>query len=130
MPTINQIVRRVFAYQSLVRWPKIGSDPSGRPMYPPVSVLPIQLACRWEDCDREVVAPDGRKVIAKSYLLMADPLQAGDLIWFGTLAQWQALPTFPAIPTVNQGIREVIVTKTTPAATATDGSNVYEYWIT
>lgn len=113
MPNLATIVRRVFLHQTLLYWQKTGSDKFGKPAYlNPTS--PVVLQCRWEEKPTEVLASDGRKVMAKGYILMVDRLIPGSLIFLGSLTDWQALPTYPNVPTVGQGGAEVLTTHVTP----------------
>ena len=109
MPSITSVVRR-FTNQILVYWPKIDSGLGGRPEFGD----PYEIACRWEDVQKEIILPDGRIVLSKGYLLLANPVAVGGLVFLGKLSDWAAMPTYPAIPTVNQGVREVIKFNSTP----------------
>lgn len=118
----------------MLYWQKTGSDGFGKPIYLDPTA-PITLSCRWEDKQQELLLPDGRKVRSCGYLLMADNGVVGSLVFRGSnlgaspMADWQALPNYPAIPTVTQGTREVLLVKTTPAATRTDPSSVFEWFL-
>lgn len=124
MPNLASIVRRVFLHQTLVYWAKLDSDTYGKPT---VYATPVELSCRWEDKQQEIITPDGRKVLSKGYLLMVDKLVVGSLVFLGTLTDVEALPTFPTPPTVLQGGREVLLVKTTPDLN--NHSNIYENYL-
>lgn len=109
MPNLSSIVRR-FADQDILYWEKTGSDSFGQPVY--ATAQPLRA--RWEDKQQEIVLPDNRKVISKGYVLLTPRLLVGSLVWWGSLADWQAQPYYPSIPTVNQGARELIMINTTP----------------
>jgi hypothetical protein len=123
VPSIAAIVDRVFLHQTLVYWAKTGSDSYGRPVY----ADPVELGCRWEDKQQEVILDDGRKVMSKAYILMTTKTVAGSLVFLGDLADVQALPTYPAIPTVDQGTREELLVKETPDIKAR--SYIYEVYL-
>lgn len=93
-----------FTNQTLVYWEKDGSDIHGKPKYRD----PVELACNWQDIQKEIIKADGRIVLSHAYLLLETPILNGSLVMLGTLADWQALPTKTGTPTVNQGGREVI----------------------
>lgn len=112
MSTLAAIMLKRAMKQRVVYWAKAGSDPWGKSVYTQDS--PIELPCRWEDKQQEIILPDGRKVQSRGYLLLVDNLLMGSLVLLGTLTVWQALPTYPEPPTVLQGGREVILVRTTP----------------
>jgi hypothetical protein len=122
MPSISSVVAR-FTKQTLVYWRKTGSDPSGKPVY----ADPVEIKCRWEDRQQEVIASDGRTVIARGHLLLASPVLPGSLVFQGLLGDWKKLPNYPSPPTVNQGGREVVRADNTPDLKAQ--SFVNEAWV-
>jgi hypothetical protein len=116
-------------------WPKIDSDSHGRPSFGnPTDTVQI-IPCRWEDKQQEIILPDKRKVMARGYLLLgftSGGVQlprptVGGLVFLGTLADWQAQPTYPKIPTVTQGAREILMVETTPDLQAVE--SLYEVWL-
>jgi hypothetical protein len=113
MPSIVNVVRR-FTKQNMLYWQKTGSDQFGKPVY----ALPVTLPVRWEDKQQEVILPDGRKVWSRAYLLLTTPTTVGSLVFLGggvnPMADWQAQPTYPQLPTTLQGSREVILLQSTP----------------
>ena len=122
MATLARIVRRVFLKQTLTYWQKNGSDEFGKPLFD----AGVELKCRWEDRPQEVILPDGRKVLSKTYILMADDLLAGSVIFLGTIAQYNALQVAPDPPTQNQGGQEVMLSKKTPDIK--NKSTIYEVY--
>lgn len=124
MAFIKRILKK-FQKQTLVYWQKMDSDGFGQPTY----ANPIQLPCRWESEDQEIVLPDKRKVVAHGYLLMSQYLTPGSIVFLGTLAQVNALPTIPerVVPTFNQGGREVLKCDTTPDLQAVE--YLYEVYV-
>jgi hypothetical protein len=134
MPFVRKIVKK-FAKQTLTYWPKVDSGPDGKPVYG----VPVQIICRWEDKEQEIVLPDSRTIRARAYIIMAGvsgsppevsgkmvdvatgdlvnvttPIVSGSLMLLGLITDWQALPTYPKVPTVNQGAREIIKVNLTP----------------
>jgi hypothetical protein len=93
-----------------VYWQKMGSGPDGRPVY----ADPVPVNCRWEDHQQEIVSMDGRKILSKGYILLGQFLAPGSLVMLGTMANFQSLPTYPRVPTINQGAREILICNTTP----------------
>jgi hypothetical protein len=110
MPGIATVVKKTFLHQTLVWWKRIGSDSFGKPVYGDAMELP----CRWEDMEQEVISADNRRVWPKATVLLVGPVSAGDLIMLGTVEKWKAMPTYPALPSSSQGAREVLVVHTTP----------------
>lgn len=121
MPSIVQAIRGKFLIHRLVYLAKAGSDQDGRPAF----ADPVELPCRWDDVLQETVTADGRTVMARVKLLMVDPVEPGSLVWQGTLAAYEAVPTYPRPPTFNQGGREVI-NKTSTAEIKRGGGYIYE----
>ncbi len=122
MPSLANVLAR-FTKQTMLYWRKTGSDTYGKPTY----VSPAILSIRWEDKQQEIITTDGRKVLSKGYILLGTPLAVGSLVFLGLMTDWLAMPTYPAIPTVNQGGREVILVKTTPDIKAQ--SYIYEAYL-
>jgi hypothetical protein len=117
MATLARVMQKLALKQTMLYWEKTGSDTFGKPSYTPDNPMPpgpVSLACRWEDKQQEIILPDNRKVLSKGYLLLLQDLKVGSLVFLGTLTNWQALPTYPKVPTVNQGGREVLLVRTTP----------------
>ena len=125
MPSLFNIVSR-FTDDDVVYWEKdpTRDDPFGKPMYLP----PINRKLRWEDTFIEIIMDDGRKVLAKAYLLSAYSLSTGDIVWKGTLATWQASSIYPLIPKMNQGGYEIIKVNNTPGIAQLPG-NVFEAYL-
>ena len=99
-----------FLKQTCVYWRKTGSGGSGQPIYAP----PVEVACRWEDQNAQVLTPDNRIITSKAYLMTEYLLSVGSLVWLGTLAGWRASPAYPNRPTVLQGGYELYKTAHTP----------------
>jgi len=131
MPSIARVVLR-FTKQVLVYWEKIADDQYGKPTF----AQPIEVNVRWEDKEQEVISPDGRKIWSKAYILLIQPLLVGSWVWLGSINQnplhptdaWLTqLPTYPNLPTVNQGGREVRLLRTTPDIK--NQSTIYEVFL-
>lgn len=120
MPGIITKVMRKAAKQTAVYWEKTGSDDKGRPVY----TDPVEIACRWEDRETEKVSVGSRLVTARSYIMTVTPIKEGSLLMLGTIATWKAMPTYPNLPTYNQGSREVLRVDETPDLKAI--STLYE----
>jgi hypothetical protein len=130
MPSIASILA-IFTEQNMLYWQKTGSDSHGNPKYADAR-NPVLVAVRWEDMQREVLLATGRSQLSKAYILCASNLVVGSLVFLGggvtPLADWQALPGYPAPPTVTQGGREVIRCKQTPGPPGVPGI-VYEAYV-
>jgi hypothetical protein len=124
MTTIAQVMLRHCLKQTVLYWQKTGDGQHGRPVHNPT---PQVLPCRWEDKQIEVLLADGRKVLSKGFLMMVVPLTVGSWTMLGTLSSWQALPTYPKLPTVGQGGREVLVAELIPDWN--DGSQMYQNYL-
>lgn len=131
MPSLGNVIKR-FTKQKLVYWRKIASDNFGQPTYAEA----VELKCRWEDTQKEIILPDGRTVLSKGYILLASNLEVGSLVFLGTIDQdpkhldrpyWKGLPNYPKPPTVLLGGREIMKSNATPDLNAT--SFVYEAYI-
>ncbi len=106
MASLSTVIAR-FSQQTVVYWQKTGSDSHGKPTY----ANPVELKVRFEDKQQEVIMPDQRKVVSKGYYLTVNELVVGSIVYLGTLLTWQALPTWPRIPTMNQGGFEIALSK-------------------
>lgn len=97
--------------QRLVRWEKSGTGGSGQTTYK----APVEVRCRWEDRSEEVQMLDGRRVISNAHIMAGSAFLAGDLVMKGTIADWKALPTYPKLPSKNQGGVEIFKAGDTPS---------------
>ncbi len=130
MPSLASVIAR-FTNQRMVYWEKSGSDSYSKPAYKPG----VEIAVRWEDVQNEVLTPDGRKVVSMGYILLAVPVLVGSLVLLGprpatagtALAAWYKLKSYPGVPTVGEGAREIIKVNGTPDIKAV--SDVYEAYI-
>ena len=100
----------------MVYWARNGNDGFGKPAYLP----PVNVQIRWEDKLQEILLADGRKVIAKAYILSTTELVPGSLVLLAplqtadSLVWYQTQPFYPGYPTFNQGGRELLKVNTTP----------------
>lgn len=63
--------------QQLVYWPPAGKDMFGKPVWGTA----VQLACRWEDDNDEMLTPEGERVISSAKVFVAqDVLYSGVLL--------------------------------------------------
>lgn len=109
MPNLSAVIGR-FTDQTVVYWAKLGPDGYGKPTYD----APIEIPCRWESRQRELVLPDGRLVRTRSYFLLGTAVVVGGVLFLGTLEDVQSLPSYPAMPTDNQGGYEILTVSITP----------------
>lgn len=110
MPLLARIVDRRFCHQPMLYWEFSHSDEHGKAVYND----PIPLKCRWEDREEEVLTPDRRKVLAKAYILLTTEMKPLGVVFRGTELQWQALPSYPGVPTVQEGGLELLTVRRTP----------------
>lgn len=123
MPSLANYMSRRFMKQDFLYWQKTGSGDFGKPTY--ATYQPLKA--RWEDKQQEILLPDNRKVLSKGFLMVYSRLLEGSLVFLGTLAQWQAMPTYPTVPTVGQGGREILLVTTEPDLQAKD--QTYEIFL-
>jgi hypothetical protein len=126
MPTVASVVAK-FTKQTLLYWQKIGSDGFGKPVF----ADPVEVKARWEDKLTERVMSDGRIISYNAYILTNTPLVDGSLVFLGggktPTLDWKALPTYPRLPTVGQGAREIVRLDQTPGPPGLSGV-LYECW--
>lgn len=115
MPLVTKILKRM-ARQYLLYWQKTGSAPDGTPVY----ADPVEVKCRWDSRDTELQLPQGRSVISGAYILCSQSLLVGSIVLKGgttvgsAIAVWQATNSYPGVPTVLEGAREVLKVNETP----------------
>lgn len=88
---------------------------------------PVELFCRWEDIQQEVIGPDGRTKLSNAHIIIrSQMLVVASVIMLGTLADWKRMPTYPKVPTNAQGGYEVFKASHTPGLKGED--LLYEVW--
>jgi len=70
-----QIIKTV-QKDKLIRWPYIGADQYGQPLYGAPSVI----KCRWDECLKQVFDADGSPVFSKIELITQIRLAPKDLV--------------------------------------------------
>jgi hypothetical protein len=97
--------------QKACYWAKKRSSPQGQNTYE----NPVELPCRWDDSETQIVEPSGRVVTYESMIMLNVAVKKGGLIFLGTLADVKALGIqMPTVPSVAQGAKEIQrVAKTT-----------------
>lgn len=109
--------------QKLVLWEKLPlPDSFGRSSYKE----PVEVDCRWEDRQEEIQVAAGRTAMSNCYIMTARGMPVGSIVLEGTLATWQALPTYPALPAKNQGAYEVLKHEHTPSLKGVE--LLHEFW--
>lgn len=98
-----------YLHQTLVYWRRTGGTATS-----PMHAQPVEIKCRWEDANTEVIEPRGRTVISNSHIYTAVDMVEGSWVFLGTLAQWRQLPGYPKLPDFNQGGRELTRSMRTP----------------
>jgi len=96
--------------QRLVYWRKIGTNSSGQPVY----ASPVEVKCRWENRNEQIVTITGQMLISNALLMTEYELVMDSLVWKGTLAQWRAQPWYPSRPTKPQGGFPTVMIRDTP----------------
>lgn len=130
MPFLKRILKK-FSRQTMLYWQKTGDGDDGKPVYGDPN-NPEPLKVRWEDKVTEVILLDGRPVNSSAYILSSVVVIPGSLVYLGDgkdpLTGWKTQPTWPDLPTNNQGAREVLTCKTTPDLKAQE--YLYEVYVT
>jgi len=73
-----------FLKQKAVYWARAGQDVHANPTYS----AGVEVSCRWESSDEEVVGPDETKIVSHHLALVDQDMINGSLIWLGELASW------------------------------------------
>lgn len=97
--------------QRMVYWVRTGTGSSGQAIYG----QPAERRCRWDDLVAQVQTLTKRTFMSKAEIMLDEPVVVGSLIYKGTIASWKALPTYPKVPTTDQGGYEVQEISSTPA---------------
>ena len=108
--SLQSYVRKI-CRQNLVYWEASIPGGFGTTTYK----KPVEIKCRWEDVQEELVGADGRTRVSNAHVILlgVQPVLAS-ILFQGTLADWKKLPTYPKIPTSTQGGFEVIKSGHTP----------------
>lgn len=69
--------------ESAVYWPPVGIDPYGKPMFG----APIQITCRWEESNDEVLSADGEKTLSRARVFVGQDVQVRGMLFEGKLEQ-------------------------------------------
>lgn len=114
---------RKFTKQWLVYWQRTNPGGSGAPSYK----QPVEIKCRWEERQEEVLMADGRRVISNAHVMLSEEITVGSILMEGRLADWRALSTYPRVPTKSQGGYEVFKSGHTPDIKGRE--LLYEGWM-
>lgn len=74
------LIRRM-RRQTAVYWARNGTDDFGQPKF----LDPVQIACRWEYIQSEIIGRDGRTMISKSRVYVDQVVALGGVLWLGRL---------------------------------------------
>lgn len=86
--------------QTAVYWPvAVDADETGRR----ILGEPVEIKCRWEDVQTEVVGPDGNKFLSRSTVYVLIDTSVGGYLWLGKLAD---VP-FPLQADINPGACDI-----------------------
>jgi hypothetical protein len=108
---LRQLVDRYCTVTDILVWLKRANSPQGRPVY---HQTPLELKCRWDNVRKVAITKEGRTITTNAVLMSPDEIPESSLVFRGTLANWQAMSTYPALPTPLQGGYEVVGTGETP----------------
>lgn len=68
--------------QTCTRWEKTGVDQFNQPSF----AAPVQLICRMEQRTQKIQTNEGVEVMSRARIFLAEDVEVGDYIGFGTLA--------------------------------------------
>lgn len=108
---LRTLVSRRCTVHDVLMWTPSTNTPGGKPSY---SLNPTAITVRWDDTQEEIIDAYGRTVISKAMMMSPTSIPVASWVWRGTLAQWQALATYPSLPTTLQGGWEVILASQIP----------------
>jgi hypothetical protein len=109
--------------QTMVYWAKTGTDNFGKPLF----AQPVEVKCRWEDLHEQVLLLDGRTVQSNAHIMCGQRILNGSVLMLTTLVKFKQMPTYPKVPTTQQGGYEVFKSGHTPDF---DGSDLlFEAWL-
>jgi hypothetical protein len=100
-----RIIREV-QKDTMVYWAYTGADEYGQPIY----ANPVQLTCRWDDCQKQVFTEDGSPVFSKVELIVPQALKLKSLVKKGPLTG--TIVHHP--PRANDGVHEILMVEETP----------------
>lgn len=84
-----------------VLWTFVRHDRDGFPLVEE----PVQLCCRWEEINKEMVDADGNRIAVDVVLAVPQQIVMGSLMWEGKLT---SLPTVDSIRTPPRDLYEVV----------------------
>ena len=90
----------------LIYWAYSGATEYGDPTY----AAPVQLACRWDDCQKQVFTEDGSPVFSKIELIVPRVLKLKSLVKKGQLTA----SINQSNPRANDGVHEILMVEETP----------------
>lgn len=114
---------RKYWKQKMVYWEKTGSGNAGQSTFK----SPVEVKVRWEDRQEQVILLDGRTIVSNAHIMCSQKIVHGSVVMKGTLADWKKMPTYPKVPTTQQGGKEVFKTGETPDKKGRD--LLFEAWL-
>ena len=103
-----------FLKQNLVYWAPASADDYGKPTL----AAPVQLPCRWNDGESDIIDSKGDRVASSASVYTQVKLVDKGVIFLGKLTDLPS--TIPSDPKTIPGVWEVKNVKTTPAVNARD----------
>ncbi len=104
--TDNMSLARKVMRQNAVYWSRSGTGDDGQPTY----AAPVELFVRWDYKIREVLTPQGERVLSSSKVIVDRDMQYGDVLMLGLLESG----TDESHPLENEGAWEVKSIAKTP----------------
>jgi hypothetical protein len=100
--------------QTAIYWPPSLSkfDAYGQPLSDP----PVEISCRWEDVQEEILDPQGTSVVSKAKVYVDRDVELGGVLMLGELSEI----TDPSNPKANEGAWEIIKFERMPTLKATE----------
>jgi len=83
-----------------VYWPLLSLDEFGKPRWDE----PMEIDCRWEDHEQEIIDANGDTIISKAYLIVDRDLTIKGVLWLGELCDIGSSDN----PKSNPGAWEII----------------------
>lgn len=89
-------------------WARKSTTGGSRPDY---ERNPVEIRVRWDDEMVEFIDAYQRRAMSNAIIMSPTEMPLGYWIWKGTLAEWQALPTYPARPDPTRKGYEIVKTQ-------------------
>lgn len=85
--------------QEAIYWPPVSADNYGQPTFG----SPVEIACRWEDVQKEILTPEGEEIISSTTVYVDRDVEIGGALLLGTLSS----SVNEGAPLENEGSRVI-----------------------